>query len=638
MENKKGIVRINAGAGAGKTLTVVMRVIKLLLAGVKPEEILLISFTATAAAEMRDRITLYAEDFGIDADISKMHIQTFNAFGYEILKEEYESFGFPKPPAVIDNIDRSRLITKLLSEHKVIKGLNYRNYDMNTRYVMGALPMVKEIFKVMKTNDYGISDAPLVCAKIGRGLNITTCEEVMKLYDEYDDIMREEGFIEFADQETMIFELFHKDPFYLDHFGFKHIVVDEFQDSNKREIEIIKLLRDTPSFESLMVVGDDSQAIFSFKDSTPDYIINFEDAMKEEVDTINLLHNYRSQANIIDFANQINNLNKHKVCKALIATRPATKPVIVHGCLTDEEQYDYVVTKVKEKLAEGYNPEDIAILTRKRATIQKYADILGKEGIPTQIASAEVILENPRVDAAVALFSVMEDRANTADLLKFVNAQMHGGLMKLPIEEINEKADDLMVEIETMEALTDKEKKEKIMEMLRAIDSNNDELYNHFLEALELRNTVSQMADYINTYQKYGKDESYRRTRVYPGVKLMTAHSSKGLEWPVVFNDINGYESDYMKPGIENEDSEEARRLFFVSSTRAREELYVVGKYTARGTAKTRVYNRYMKEAYDIVGQEFNASSIEAQLALLKKENDKKKNAEKKSKKSKSVA
>lgn len=93
---KKNIVRINAGAGAGKTLTVVMRVIKLLLKGVRPEEILLITFTATAAAEMRDRIKLYIEDFGIDADINEMRIQTFNAFGDSILKEDYEAFGFPK--------------------------------------------------------------------------------------------------------------------------------------------------------------------------------------------------------------------------------------------------------------------------------------------------------------------------------------------------------------------------------------------------------------------------------------------------------------------------------------------------------------------------------------------------------------
>ena len=133
MEDKKGIVRINAGAGAGKTLVVVLRVISLLMRGVKPEEILLISFTATAAAEMRDRIKVYAEDFGIDTDLSAMRIQTFNAFGNDILKEKFDEFGFPKPPTVIDNIDRSRIISEILDNHDVISGLDYRNYNMEIK-------------------------------------------------------------------------------------------------------------------------------------------------------------------------------------------------------------------------------------------------------------------------------------------------------------------------------------------------------------------------------------------------------------------------------------------------------------------------------------------------------------------------
>ena len=628
---KRGIVRINAGAGAGKTLVVVLRVISLLMRGVKPEEILLISFTATAAAEMRDRIKIYAEDFGIDADLSNMRIQTFNSFGNDILKDRFEEFGFPKPPTVIDNIDRSRIISEILDHHNVISGLDYRNYLMETKYVYGALPMVKKIFEVVKQNGYDVDDAVNVCRKVGRNLNITTAEEVIKLYDEYDEKLREEGFIEFADQETMIFELFHRDPFYLEEFGFKHIIVDEFQDSNEREINIIKLLRDTPCFESLMVVGDDSQAIFSFKDTTPDYIINFEDAMGEEVDTINLLHNYRSQANIIDFANQINDLNVHKVMKSLIATRPAGKPVVVRGCLTEEEKLEFVTEKIKEKLNEGYNPEDIAILVRNKSAIAKYADILGKEGIPTQIGCAENVLQNCRVNAAIALFSAMEDSKNTADILTFINARLHGGLMNKSLDEINELAEDLMVEIETLDALDDSEQKEKIMEMLKEIDSNEDELYNHFLDNLEIRATVFEMKRYIQAYAKYGEKEVYRRTKVYPGIKLMTAHSSKGLEWPVVFNDIDGYENSFMRRGFETEESEEARRLFFVSSTRAREELYVVAQYIAYGPAKDHVYNRFLKEAYDITGQVMSASSVEEQLkALKKKKKEAKKEAEKK--------
>jgi superfamily I DNA/RNA helicase len=598
--------------------------------GFKPEEILLISFTATAAAEMRDRIIKYAEEFGVELDAEKLRIYTFNAFGDEILKTKFEEFGFPAPPHVIDNIDASRIISEILCDHDVINGLDYRHFDMETKYVKGALPMTKQIFSIMKKNMLTEDDVREIWRKVSGNVSLTAVEEVAKLYDEYDERLRSEGLIEFADQETMIFELFHRDPFYLETLGFKHIIVDEFQDSNEREIQIIRLLRDTPQFESLMVVGDDSQAIFSFKDTTPDYIINFEDAMREEVDTINLLNNYRSQANIIEFANEINNLNRHKVAKSLIATRPAGKPVVVRGVLNDEQKFAYVLEKIQEKLEEGYNPEDIAILTRQKKDIEKYADILAKANIPAQIGCGINYLQNCRVIAAISYFNVMEDENNTVDILNFLNAKIHGGIMDLPAEEIEEMADDLKVQIETLGALSDKEQKEEIMSILRDIDSNCDEIYLDFIDKLERKPTIFEMKRYIQSFSKYGENECFRRSAAYPGVKLMTAHSSKGLEWPVVINDIDDYEK-HLKPGVENEDSEEARRLFFVSSTRARDELYVVANYVASGTKKTRVYNRFLKEAYDLTGQVFSASSIEEQIDMLAKEKKKKAEAKKKS-------
>ena len=637
MSEKKKIIRINAGAGAGKTLVVVLRVINLLLKGAKPEEILLISFTKNAAAEMRARIKLYAEDFGIEEDLSHMRIQTFNAFGDDILKLKHEDFGFSKPPRVIGNIDRSRIINQILDEHEKIDGLDYRNYTLESRYTCGALPMVEKIFQIIKKNRYGKGDGELIKEKLKKSISVDTIEEVIDLYDDYDNILRDESFIEFADQESMIFELFDRDPFFVDSLGIRYIIVDEFQDTNKQEIEILKLLRDTACFENLMCVGDDSQAIYGdIKDTTPDYIRNLDTVFGEEIENIDLLINYRSQANIIDFANKINDLNIHKIDKALIPARPAGKPVVVRGFLDDQERLDYVVEMVEKKLDEGYNPEDIAILTRNNPQLQRYVDLLTKKGIPTEIGGYEVILENCRVKAAVGFFNVMQDKANTSDLLKYVNAKLHGGLMDKTEEEIAELCDDALAEIEALEAYDEEEKKEEIMRLLRALDSNEDEIFNGFLDDIELRPTAERMTEYVDAYQKYGQKEKAKRSKVYPGVKLMTAFASKGLEWPVVFNDINEYESDRIPRYGESDASEETRRLYFVSATRARDELYVVANYVAYGPARDHVYNRYLKESYDIVGQKFDASSIEAQIkekkARQKAERDLKKKEEAKQK------
>jgi Superfamily I DNA and RNA helicases len=438
--------------------------------------------------------------------------------------------------------------------------------------------------------------------------------KLINIYDEYDNILREKGLIEFSDMEGMVFEILHNDPFYLENFGFKHIIVDEFQDSNKKEIEILRQFRDTPAFESLMVVGDDSQAIYSFKNTTPDFIINFSDAMGEEVDTINLMENFRSQQKIIDFANQVNDRNLHKVAKSLIATRPAGKDVIAMGFLTDEQQQQWVADSIAKKMAAGTKPEDIAIIVRNKASIIKYVDVLNKAGIPARISCPEKVLDNPRVKAAIGLFNVIEDPADTADLLRYANCLHGGDIMSETPEYINEYCDDIRIDIDNLEALSEREKKEELEKMFRAIDSNEDELYNNFIENLLLRKTIQEMMEYARDYEKFGADMTFRRTRNYPGVQLITAHSSKGLEYPIVYDDISDYESKELKTA---EDVEETRRLLFVSATRARDELYVLSTYVAYGAKGKHKYNRYLNESYEILGNSINASSVEAQLEEL---------------------
>ena len=165
-------------------------------------------------------------------------------------------------------------------------------------------------------------------------INDVALDKLIRLYDQYQAVLKQKGLIEFDDQEILAFQILDMFPNYLNEkFCFRHIIVDEFQDTSAGQIDFIKRLKEMDTFQSLMVVGDDSQAIFGFRDTSPEYIIHFENYIGDHVDDIYLLENHRSTPEIIAFANALNDLNEDKVEKALVATRPHGAPVIVKWIL-----------------------------------------------------------------------------------------------------------------------------------------------------------------------------------------------------------------------------------------------------------------------------------------------------------------
>lgn len=264
-EYENGIVRINAGAGAGKTLVVALRVVSLLNKGVKPEHILLITFTNAGAQEMRDRIKSLAEDDGIadEVDISKILIMTFNAFGDLIIRENYKLFGFSEEPHLIDDVERFKIVCVMIKDK--LLDLDYRNFTMDEGRVKGAVATAAHAFAIFKNNpSLGLGDIDTLYEKMDRWKAFcpkNTFIELYRLYGEYDEILRNESLIEFSDQQNLIFELLGMQPYYFEKYGIEHIIVDEFQDTSEEQIRIIKQLSSCPSFKSLMMVGDDSQGV-----------------------------------------------------------------------------------------------------------------------------------------------------------------------------------------------------------------------------------------------------------------------------------------------------------------------------------------------------------------------------------------
>lgn len=631
IEYESGIVRINAGAGVGKTVVVALRTVTLLTKGVKPEEIVLMTFTNAGAEEMRSRIQLYNDDIGTGEDISAMEICTFNSFGDDILKKEYEKFGFTEPPTVIDTVERARIISDILKDN-IVKGLDYAHFTTNTKYVKGAVPMAIRVFDIVKKGPYTVLDADTVYNELGMDRRfiknphnkpIETITELIKLYDVYDAQLRDNNLIEFADQEMMLFELLQQDPYYLEKFGFKHIIVDEFQDTNLKQMELLKVLVASPSFESLMVVGDDSQAIFSFRNTSPEYIINFRKYIGEENDDIYLLENHRCTPEIIDFANQMNEKNHYRVAKNLIATRPSGKPVVVKGFHTFEDEQKYILDGVKQHIDAGTKPEDIAIICATKNELRRFANMLTKEGIESVSLNPEPLLENSRVQAAIAFVVALSNESDTKNLLIYTNAKLGGTVMSMTEEQINDAIHESQEEVKMINSIDESAKKDKLLEILKAIDLNDDEIYQQFLETLS-RKTFEKAVEYCKDFLVFGDGNEARREHDYPGVVLTTAHSSKGLEWPIVYASLSKFDDEknnlHAKTASGLTALEERRRLLFVTATRARDELYVTSRYIAYGKKGDYTYNTFLSDSYDCIGEPFNIPVIEAEAAEIARE------------------
>ncbi len=634
--NNSGISLVNAAAGSGKTFCVCVRAVTLRNSGYAWKDMMLVTYTNTAAEEMKARIQLYNDDIGPGDDVSDMTICTFDSFGNSIIQEQYEELGFTTAPKVIDDVERSIIISKLLSKHP-INGLDYRNFSSSMKTCMGALAMAKKVFGIIKAGRYTAADYDQICDELGAAKRFCTkegLEGLIDLYDEYDHYLTDENLLEFPDMMGLLYEVLKRDPWYLEKFGFKHITVDEFQDSNQAQIDLIKKLWECSSAESLMVVGDDAQAIYGFRNTSPEYIRNFKEIMEEEVTEIDLVENRRSTPEICEFANKIYAMNEYRTPKLMKAIRPSGKPVVVKGFVTKDEERLYVLNEIKSHLDAGMKPEDIAIICHTKFELMTMADLLTKENIQSVMLNPELLCENSRVIAALAMVNAIADRYDTKDLLVYANARIGGGLLEKSYEEIEDIKADANKRLEVIRSQpAPKLKRDAVIEAAKEID-DTDEVYLSFLDTLAFKSTYDQLVDYCGHFVEYGGQNAVRRTHDYPGIVLTTAHSSKGLEWPVVFDMISKYDTPELHKSsrISGTLLEEKRRLLFVSATRARDELYITGQYVAYGKRGDYHYNQFLMESADAEGIGMNATTIAAEFEAHKAQKEAEKGQERKEK------
>lgn len=628
---REGYCKVNAGAGTGKTECMTERGARMFEAGADPHKMLFITFTEAGATEMKERLAKKASARGLNIGTDDIQAMTFNSFDFQIVKENYAELGFTAMPNVIDRVRNYVTITRLLEE-KEIPGLDYLNYTMDH----GALACVSKVIEVIKAENLDPDDPASVNnlqhAIIDSGyissLDTNQLRDILALCKRYNEELKKDNLVQFADQEPLANKFLDAHPDYLEErYGFEHIVVDEFQDSNDGQLDKIKRLCACPSFKSLMVVGDDAQSIYSFRNTSPDNIIHFFTKMGVSGTELFLTENRRSCEEVVELSNAVNDLNTEKVDKTMVSTRGNGGSTRVKGFFKKQDEYAWIADQIGELIDSGVQPEEIAFIAFTKNEISEMSAALSKNRIPWVMKNPLRLMENSRVKAALSLAMAFYEPDATKCYFDYLVAQHDGDLIAdMDDDAVTEAVEQLKDSFESMEDLPFDVQRVIFHQMLDDI-KGDDEIYAHFLDLVYANEDLQSELEYIRDFKRYGEKEEKRMEQKYEGVTLVTAHSSKGLEWKYVFNSVSKYDSEYLHKNSRNSKKrlEETRRLLFVSMTRARDSLTVTGQYIAYGTKETGYeQNQFLREVYQILGETYDPVDHEAEKRKAEKEAAKK--------------
>ena len=649
----KKYIRVIAGAGAGKT-QVNSEVIahKLNALGAKPEEILAITFSKNGATEIRDRAART-----VGHVLPGLTATTFNALENEITLDNWEKFGFRHRPSVIDDVQDLPMCDILLRRHPILEwtGSSFKNYTMTSGFgTNGALRIVSDIMHhcsklLMRKNFSAITYRDMIDDEIvppaSKELTPAIIDKIISFYPEYEEMKKGNDpefntpVITFDEQISFCMRVLEDDPNYLDdHYDFAYIIVDEAQDTSEDQIEFLNHIINMKKFKSLIVVGDDSQAIYeSLMGTSPDYLINLQDFLFEwdkktgvrtpiKIHDIVMDTNYRSVGSVIEMANRVIDKNTNKFDKQLVAFREYGEKPTVEGFYRKEDQkptkaqlkskaplvlqegqYDKMARDIKALIDSDptINLNDIAVLAYSKNELLAVADKLTELGIPSKFGAPEKLVDNNRVQAVLKFAHLVykDPDSFSDDTLVVANALADGNLIEEDVDTLVEKLSEVNEYVKAIRESHELKKKELFIKMLRMI-AHGDEAVLNFEEKFKDMD-FEEIIKYCDDFEIYGDNMQYKRSQLGEGVMLITAHSSKGLEWKYVFGSITGFHK-LGKKSISRRKQEELRRLLFVLITRARDVLKLYGLYAVSGNTKDGyVYNMFLKECFDALDKTF---------------------------------
>jgi DNA helicase-2/ATP-dependent DNA helicase PcrA len=605
--HKDGPLMIIAGAGSGKTKVITTRIAHLMSIGVDPFNILALTFTNKAAAEMKERI----ERILGNSDARNLYIGTFHSVFARILRTEAPKIGYPSHFTIYDADDAKSVLKT------VIKEMNLDDKHYKPNMVLNRISMAKNalVGPDEYANDWLLQQED---ARSNR-------PEIGRIYKTYADRCFKNGAMDFDDLLFKMHLLLTTFPESLSKYQhkFKYVMIDEYQDTNTSQYEIVKLLG--AMHENVCVVGDDAQSIYSFRGATIQNILQFQKDY-DEIKVVKLEQNYRSTKTILNVANEVISNNQDQIDKKLFTDNSEGEKIKLIRTMTDNDEGKMVADTIQElKLRNHYHNKDFAILYRTNAQSRSFEESLRRMGIVYRIYGGmsfyqrkEVkdfiaylrLVVNPRDEEALkrvinypvrgigkttidkAVLFANQSNLSLWDILS--NAAMYGfkggtlecidgfvTMVKMFQSEMPKKnAYDLAVTVGKSTNIVKELFNDKTTEGLARYE-NVQELLNSIKEFTETPMSFEDgevgdkgLATYLQQIALLTDADDDKENS--DAVKLMTIHAAKGLEFPVVF--LGGLEETLFPSAMSintREELEEERRLFYVAITRAKTKLHL---------------------------------------------------------------
>ena len=601
---KDGPCLVIAGAGSGKTKVLTTRIANLIENGVKPYNILAITFTNKAAGEMRERVN----------NIINAHdafIGTFHSFGLKIIRENSALFNLTSAFTLIDTEDQTSIIKKIMK-------------DINITDKMISPAFIKSKISFIKNNM--LSDSEISNFLISENEKIA-----VKIYYEYEKILKRNNTLDFDDLLKKPVELFNSNKELLEKYQdkFKYILIDEYQDTNEVQYKLVKLL--SKKYLNLFVVGDPSQSIYAFRGANYQNILNFEKDFKG-CTVIKLPQNYRSTQTILDAANEVISHNKQRKDLDLFSDLGQGVKIKYIRTFNDSMENKRVVDEIQKLYEEGYNRKDMAIFYRTNAQSRSIEDALVKANIPYKVFGSFYFYKRKEIKDLLAYLKLIANPSDDVSLERVINEPKRK-IGDKTIENLREKARSLNISMfEAIDSGKELEFKNLILNLIEiSKDTSITGLIDKTLELSKMKETyendkslesdirLENLMEFRSVSETYEKEtgnvnlsdflmevslvsDAAEYSADADAVTLMTVHSAKGLEFKVVF--IIGLEENIMpisKALYDDEELEEERRLMYVAITRAKEKLYLLnaGRRMLYGNMQMNPPSRFISEISD---------------------------------------